>query len=79
MGTQKTIATLNQDASNVPVIIRQSSANIKKDRVMFDVSPVVEIILRITGDVWSIRTFRRNPIHPSVPKSTLLQHNFNKP
>jgi hypothetical protein len=79
IGTQKTIATLNQDVSNVSVIILQSSANVKKARVMFYVSYVVEIIPRITRDVWSTRTFRRKPIHPSVPKSTLLQHNFNKP
>jgi hypothetical protein len=32
MGTQKTIAILNQDVSNVLVIIRESSANIKKDK-----------------------------------------------
>jgi hypothetical protein len=31
MGTQKTTATLNQDASNVLVIILQSSASVKKD------------------------------------------------
>jgi hypothetical protein len=51
MGTQKNIVTLNQDASNVPVIIRQSSANVKKARVMFDVSSVAEIIPRIIRDV----------------------------
>jgi hypothetical protein len=79
MGTQKIIATLNQDVSMVPVIIRQSSANVKKDRVMFDVPSVVEIIPRITRDVRSTKTFKGNPTHSSVPKSTLLQHNFNKP
>jgi hypothetical protein len=30
------MATLKQEASNVTVIIRQSSANVKKDWVMFD-------------------------------------------
>jgi hypothetical protein len=49
-GHTKTIAT-NQDASNALVIILQSSANVKKDPVMFDVSFVAEIISRITRDV----------------------------
>jgi hypothetical protein len=44
MEIQKTIATLNQDASNAPVIILQFSTNVKKDRVMFDMSSVAEII-----------------------------------
>jgi hypothetical protein len=79
MGTQKTIDTLNQDVSNVLVIIRESGANMKKDRVMFDVSSVAEIIMQITSDLWSTRTFKRKRNHPSIPKSTLLQHNYNKP
>jgi hypothetical protein len=68
MGTQKTIATLNQDASNVPVIIRQSSANVKKDQVMFDVSSVAEIIQRFTRDVWSTRPLKSKTYPPLRPK-----------
>jgi hypothetical protein len=79
MGTHKIIATLNQDASNVAVIIRQTSTNVKKARVMFHVSSVAEIVPRITRDVCSTRAFKRKRIHRSVQKSTLLQDNFNKP
>jgi hypothetical protein len=60
MDTQKTIATLNQDASNVPVIIQQSSANAKKDGLMFDVFSVAEIIPLIIRDVCSKRTFNNH-------------------
>jgi hypothetical protein len=48
MGTQKTIATLNQDASNVLVIILQSSANVKKDQVMYGLQgPSEENLFRL--------------------------------
>jgi hypothetical protein len=46
---------------------------------MFDVSSVVEIIPRITRDVWSTRIYKRKHTHPSVQKYTLLQYNSNKP
>jgi hypothetical protein len=36
----------------------QTNATEKKDRMMSDVSPVVEIILRITRDVRSTRTYK---------------------
>jgi hypothetical protein len=75
MDTQETIAISNSDASDVPVVTRKSSVNVKKDRVIFDVSSMVEIIPRITRDKWSTSIYKRKHTHLSVQKSTLLQHN----
>jgi hypothetical protein len=59
MGTPKIIAILNRDAPN-------AHATEKKDLVMTDVSSMVEIILRITRGVRSIRTYKRKHTHLSV-------------
>jgi hypothetical protein len=53
IGTPKIIAISNRDVSNVRVTTSQT-----KDRVMSDVFSVVKIILRITMDVRSTRTYR---------------------
>jgi hypothetical protein len=66
MGTLKIITISNRDASNVQVTTCQTSATEKKDRLMSDVSSVVEIILRITMDVRSTRTYKRKHTHLSV-------------
>jgi hypothetical protein len=69
-GTPKTTATLNQDVSN--------AATEKKDWVMSNVSSMVEIILQITRDAWSTRTYKRKHTHVSVQRYTLLPHKSNK-
>jgi hypothetical protein len=64
----------------VPVIIWQSSANVKKDRVMFDVSSVAKIILWITRDVWSTRTLKKTypPLCPKIcTRPAQLQETVN--
>jgi hypothetical protein len=78
MGTPKIIATLNQDAWNVQVTIWRISATEKKDRVMSGVSSVVEIILQITRDVRSTKTYKRKHTNPFVWNNTLLLHKSNK-
>jgi hypothetical protein len=57
----------------------QTNATEKKALVMSDVSPVVEIILWITRDVQSTRTYKRKHTHISVWNNTLLPHKSNKP
>jgi hypothetical protein len=49
----------------VQVTTLQTNATEKKDRVMTDVSSVLEIILRITRDVRSTRTYKRKHTHLS--------------
>jgi hypothetical protein len=56
----------------------QINATVNKDRVMADVSFVVEIILRITRDVRSTKTYKRKHTHLSVWNNTLLPHKSNK-
>jgi hypothetical protein len=78
MGTPKIIAISNRDAWNVQETIWQTSATEKKDRVMSGVSSVVEIILRITRDVRSTRTYERKQTHLSVWNNIFLLHKSNK-
>jgi hypothetical protein len=65
-GTPKSTATLNQDVSIAQVTTQQINATKKKNRVMSHVSSVVEIILPITRDVWSTRTYKRKHTHLSI-------------
>jgi hypothetical protein len=67
MGTPKIIAISNRDATE------------KKDRVMSDVSSVVEINVRITREVRSTSTYKRKHTHLSVRNNTLLLNKSNKP
>jgi hypothetical protein len=78
MGTPKIIAISNREARNAHVTIWQTSGTEKKDQVMPGVSSVVDIILRITRDVWSTRTNKRKHAHLFVWK-TLILHKSNKP
>jgi hypothetical protein len=48
-----------------------------KDIVMFDVSSMVEIIMQITMDVRSTKTYKRKHTHLSGWNNTLLPHKSN--
>jgi hypothetical protein len=54
MGTPKIIAISNQNASN-----SNFNSTVEKDSVMYGVSSVVEIFLRITRDVRLTRAYKR--------------------
>jgi hypothetical protein len=56
----------------------QTNATEKKNRLMPDVSSVVEIFLRLTRDVRSTRTHKRKHAHLSVWNNTLFLHKSNK-
>jgi hypothetical protein len=79
MGKPKIIAISNRDAWNAQVTTWQTNATEKEDRVLSGVSSLVEIILRITRDVRSTRTYKRKHTHLSVWNNTLLLHKSNKP
>jgi hypothetical protein len=49
--------------SNVQMTTWQTNATEEKDLVIFDVSSVVEIILRITRDVRSTKSYKRKHAH----------------
>jgi hypothetical protein len=77
MGTTKIIDISNRDSSNAQVTTWQTNDSEKKDGVMFDVSSVVEFVLRITRDERSTRTYKWKHTHLSVSKYTLLPHESN--
>jgi hypothetical protein len=77
MGTPKIIANSNWDASNVQMTTWQTSTTKKQDLVMSDISSVVEVILRITRDVPSTKTYKRKHTHLSGWYNTLLSHKSN--
>jgi hypothetical protein len=66
VGTTKIIAFSNLDVSNAQANTWQTNATETTDRVMSDVSSVVEIILRITRDVRFTRAYKRKHTQLSV-------------
>jgi hypothetical protein len=75
MVTQKTIATSNHGASNVPAITLQISATEKKDQMKFDASSVAEITQRTIKDAPFIKTYKRKYTLISDPR--LISHPWN--
>jgi hypothetical protein len=74
MGTPEIIAASYQNASNVQVTTWQTSATENKDLVMSDVSSMLEIILQITRDVRSTKSYKRKHalyIQPGVTCSNI--------
>jgi hypothetical protein len=68
--TQKSIATSNHGASNVPATTLQISATEKKDQTKFDASSVAEITQRTTKDAPFTKTFKRKYTLLSDPRHT---------
>jgi hypothetical protein len=79
MGTPKIIAIYTRDASTIQVNIWQTSATERKALAMSDVSFGAEIILIITRDVQSTKTYKIKYTYLSVWNNTLLRHKSSKP
>jgi hypothetical protein len=77
--TQKTTATSNHGASNVPAVTLQTSATEKKDQMKFDVSSVAEITQRTTKDAPSTNIFKRKYTLLSDPRLTSHPWNHTLP
>jgi hypothetical protein len=85
MVTQKTTATSNHGASNVPAITLQISATEKKDQMKFDASSVAEITQRTTKDAPFTKTYKRKYTllsdpwtHTLLPRKTINPYTLNQ-
>jgi hypothetical protein len=76
VGTPKTVVTSNRDASNVQGTIWLTSATVRKDPVMSNVSYVVETIPQITRHVLSTKSYIKNI--PTTSSETIHYSCTNK-